>query len=350
MASSRSTKLGPKQQEAIEALLLPGSVEDAARKVGITTKKLSGWMKNPEFMAAYRAAKRAEYRQSMAYLGQGATQILKSILHTMYHSKKPALRLRAAREITLLANEANEIEEFIAGVADAERMIRAAQSRCRSTSAGLKARPLGHGAKRPCREEQAIVALLAQRSVAEAARTLDVKPQTLRLWMQDPAFNARYAKAACAVYGPSMSLAQQHLGDAVVIIKNFSVDSAVPEETRFQAAIYRAAALRANVIAHLESRLSWMEPGSTTGEPQVVSQAIDSSLHERLRQIKSRLQQASGQSAIRRMIFVHSVDGRAAGSSVAGPDGRHRWWDPPEGFKKDDLVEEDKSPLRDVVA
>ena len=39
-------KLGPKQQEAIEALLRPGSIEDAAREIGVTTEKLSGWMKN----------------------------------------------------------------------------------------------------------------------------------------------------------------------------------------------------------------------------------------------------------------------------------------------------------------
>jgi hypothetical protein len=168
--------------------------------------------------------------------------------------------------------------------------------------------------------------------------------------MQDPAFDAPYAEAACAVYGPAMSLAQQHLGDAVVLIRNFSMDSTIPEETRFQACIYRAGALRANVIAHLESRLSGMEPGGATGEPQVVPQAIGSSLHERLQRIKSRLHQASGQRAIRRMILVHSADGRAVGSSVAGPDGRHRWWDPPPGYKRDDLVEEDKRPLLDMVA
>jgi hypothetical protein len=77
MASSRSTKLGPKQQEAIEALLGPGSVEDAAREIGVTTKKLSGWMKDREFMAAYRAAIRAEHRQCLASLAQGPTIIVK---------------------------------------------------------------------------------------------------------------------------------------------------------------------------------------------------------------------------------------------------------------------------------
>jgi hypothetical protein len=44
---------------------------------------------------------------------------------------------------------------------------------------------------------------------------------------------------------------------------------------------------------------------------------------------------------------------------VAGPDGRRRWWDPPEGFKKDDLVKddsikddppEDMSPVRGKAA
>jgi hypothetical protein len=105
------------------------------------------------------------------------------------------------------------------------------------------------------------------------------------------------------------------------------------------------------VIAHLESRLSGMEPdGADKGEPQVTSQAIGSSLHQRLLRLRSHLQQVGGQCAIRRLIFVHSVDGRAAGSSVAGPDGRRRWWDPPEGFRKDDLVEEDKSPLPEVAA
>jgi hypothetical protein len=54
------TKLAPKQQEAIQALLQPGSIEDAAREIGVTTKKLAGWMKNPVFMAAHRAAIRAE--------------------------------------------------------------------------------------------------------------------------------------------------------------------------------------------------------------------------------------------------------------------------------------------------
>ena len=69
--TGHGANLRPKQQEAIEALLRPGSVEDAAREIGITVKQLSGWMKNREFMAAYRAAVRAEHRQFLASLVQG---------------------------------------------------------------------------------------------------------------------------------------------------------------------------------------------------------------------------------------------------------------------------------------
>jgi hypothetical protein len=160
------------------------------------------------------------------------------------------------------------------------RMPNAAQARYQSTGVGMQTRAGGHGAKLPRRAEQAIVALLTHRSVPEAARKIDVRPQTLRLWLEGPSFEAQYAEAACEVYGPRSP----------------------------------------------------------------------SSLHQRLQRLRSRLQQAGGQRAIRRLILVHSVDGRAAGCSVAGPDGRRRWWHPPEGFRKDDLVEVDKSPLPEVAA
>ena len=351
MASTRGIKLGPKQQEAIEALLRPGSVEDAAREIGVTTKKLAGWMKNPEFMAAYRAAIRAEHRHCLASLAQGPTIIVKSLLQIMYRGKKPAVRLKAARQIIRMAGEAIELEEYAAAVADAEGLVKAAQSRGQSAGVAGKAQTAGHGAKLPRRAEQAIAALLGQRSVAEAARTIDIKPATLRLWLENPPFIAKYAAAACAVFGPAMRLAQQREGDAVLLIKSLSTDPAVPEDTRLEAVIYRAGLVQANVIANLESRVSGMDPaGADTGEPPVKSQVIGSSLHQRLQQIKSRLLHAGGQSGIRRIILVHAVDGRATGSSVAGPDGRHRWWDPPEGYKKDDLVKDDSAEMPDVAA
>jgi transposase-like protein len=350
LLTGHRAKLGPKQQEAIEALLRPGSVEDAAREIGITVKQLSGWMKNRDFMAAYRVATRAEHRQFLASLVQGPGMIVKSLLQIMYRGKKPAARLKAAREIIGMAGEALELEEYAAAVADAEGLVKSSQLLCQSAGVDGKARTSGHGAKLPRRAEQAIVALLGHRSVAEAARATGISAATLRRWLEDPAFEAKYAAAACAVFGPAMRLAQQREGDAVLLIKNFSIDPAVPEETRLKAVIYRAGLVKANMIANLESRLSGMEPaGPDTGEAPGRSQVIGPSLHQRLQQIKSRLLHAGGQSGIRRIILVHAVDGRAAGSSVAGPDGRHRWWDPPEGYKKDDLVKDDSAEMPEAA-
>ncbi len=53
------TKFGRKKDEAITALLTQRNIDEAARSVGIAPNTLLRWMKEPEFDAAYREAKRA---------------------------------------------------------------------------------------------------------------------------------------------------------------------------------------------------------------------------------------------------------------------------------------------------
>src|ERR1022692_2410009 len=65
-------KFGRKKEEAIVALLSQRSVDDAARSANVTPRTLYRWMKEPEFDAAYRAAKRAAYGQAIARLHQGS--------------------------------------------------------------------------------------------------------------------------------------------------------------------------------------------------------------------------------------------------------------------------------------
>src|ERR1700733_10785841 len=222
-------------------------------------------MKDKQSGAEYRAAKRAEYRQSMARMGQGATAAVKSILQLMYHGKTPLIRLRCVRDIHRVAQESIEIEDFVAAVEDAERLAHAAQEGSVALSKRRRPRIAGHGAKLPRRREQAIAALLAQRSVAEAARTIGIGAQTLRWWMQDRDFNADYAAAACAVFGPAMRLAQQRAGDASSIARNLAVDLNIPEQTRRQAALYVNSVLMASVKDDLAARLSAMEPSDASG-------------------------------------------------------------------------------------
>ncbi len=59
----------------------------------------------------------------------------------------------------------------------------------------------GHGAKSAAVRERAVVALLSEKTVTEAAATAGIGEKTLRRWMSDDeAFQAEYAAARTAAY------------------------------------------------------------------------------------------------------------------------------------------------------
>jgi len=53
----------------------------------------------------------------------------------------------------------------------------------------------GHGAKFGRKKEEAIAALLTQRNIEEAARSIAVAPNTLLKWMKVPEFQTAYRQA-----------------------------------------------------------------------------------------------------------------------------------------------------------
>ena len=70
---------------------------EAAGAIDVAPQTLNRWLSEPEFSRQYRAARRAEYRQSMGRLAQGATAAVKSALQIMYRGKKAATRFKAAK-------------------------------------------------------------------------------------------------------------------------------------------------------------------------------------------------------------------------------------------------------------
>ena len=328
--------LSAKKREAIEALLRCVPVEDAARDTGISPQTLYRWMRNEEFDAEYRAAKEAVHKQSRMRLGaKEANMAVKSILLIVQEGKKPACRLKAARTVIRLAKESRELEDFAAEVRAAQRL--ASQAQQGELPTGDKARTPGHGAKLPRKREEAIAALLTQRSIADAARTTGIGTQTMYRWLRDPAFLTDYAAAAGSIYGSAMRLAQQRQGYAVWIIQKLSVDQSIPETTRLEAAICVADAAKANQLEDLEARIAGMEGADANAEAEKTSRTLGINLHRRLQRIKALLE-SNKPNRVRRMILVHAIDGRPAGSSVADPDGRQVWWDPPEGYKRGEPV------------
>lgn len=116
------TKFGRKKEEAIVALLTQSNIEGAARSIGIAPATLVRWMKDSEFDAAYRAAKRTAFGQAIARLQQGTSAAATTLLKVMIDSSTPAsVRVRAADSIFSHAAKAIEIEEIEARVAALEQ-------------------------------------------------------------------------------------------------------------------------------------------------------------------------------------------------------------------------------------
>ena len=112
--TGHGAKFGRKKEEAIVALLTQRNLEEAARSIGIDPKTLLRWMKEPEFDASYREARRMAYGQSIGRLQQAASTASSTLLKIMIDpNSPPSCRLRAADSV--LSHAAKAIE---AGLTD----------------------------------------------------------------------------------------------------------------------------------------------------------------------------------------------------------------------------------------
>jgi hypothetical protein len=115
-------KFDRKMEEAIAALLTHQSVDAAARAIDVTPTTLIRWMKDPEFDAAYRAARRAAVGQSGARIQHGTGLAVSVLLKVMVDSATPAsVRVRAADSVLNHAAKAIELEDIEARVAKLEQ-------------------------------------------------------------------------------------------------------------------------------------------------------------------------------------------------------------------------------------
>ena len=122
------TKFGRKKEAAITALLTQRNVEEAARTAGIGVQTLYRWMKEPEFDAAYRKAKRAAYGQAIARLQQGSSAAAMTMLKIMLDSGAPmSTRLRAADCVFSHAKHAIEMEQIEGRIVALEQAVEQAK-------------------------------------------------------------------------------------------------------------------------------------------------------------------------------------------------------------------------------
>jgi hypothetical protein len=127
--TGHGAKFGRKQEEAIAALLTQRNTDEAARVVGVAPKTLLRWLQIPEFNAAYREARRAAFRQSVARLQQASSAAVSTLLKVMVDpATPPATKVRAADSVLDHSAKAIEIEDIEARVSELERAAEAVKS------------------------------------------------------------------------------------------------------------------------------------------------------------------------------------------------------------------------------
>jgi transposase-like protein len=118
----------------------------------------------------------------------------------------------------------------------------------------------GHGAKFGRKKEEAIAALLTQRTVEDAARSVGIGAATLLRWQKEPEFEKSLREARRSAYGQSIARLQQASSVAVTALLKVLVEPGTPPSTRVRAAdSVLGHAAKAIELEDIEARLSELE-------------------------------------------------------------------------------------------
>jgi hypothetical protein len=126
----------------------------------------------------------------------------------------------------------------------------------------------GHGEKFGRKKEDAIAALLSQRSVEDAARVTGIGTRTLLRWLQMSEFQAAYRQARREAFGQATARLQQASGAAVSTLLKVMVVQSTPASTKVRAAdcvLDRAG--KAIEIEDIEARVTALELAAETSKP-----------------------------------------------------------------------------------
>jgi len=94
----------------------------------------------------------------------------------------------------------------------------------------------GHGAEFGRKKEEAIVALLTNRTIEEAARATGIDPNTLLRWLKLPEFQKSYREAKREAFGQSLARLHYFSSAAASTLGKIMLDSKTPPATRVSAA------------------------------------------------------------------------------------------------------------------
>ena len=126
----------------------------------------------------------------------------------------------------------------------------------------------GHGEKFGRKKEEAIAALLSHKSVEEAARAVDLNPNTLLRWLQVAEFKAAYRRARWEAVSQAVARMQQATGAAGTVALKLMTDPNVPAAVRLRAAEFVFdRAIKGVELEDIEARVAALE-ATAASEPR----------------------------------------------------------------------------------
>jgi len=118
----------------------------------------------------------------------------------------------------------------------------------------------GHGSKFGRKKEEAIAALLTQRNIDEAARSIGVSPNTLLNWMKLPEFEKAYREARRAAFRQAIARLQQGSSAAATTLLKMLVEPGAAPSVRVRASeCILSHATKAIEIEDIEARVTELE-------------------------------------------------------------------------------------------
>jgi transposase-like protein len=138
-----------------------------------------------------------------------------------------------------------------------------------SESRTPEAEMTGHGAKFGRKKEQAVAALLSQRSIEEAARATGVSERTLRRWLQIPEFRDFYRQARGETVTQAAARLQLGSGAAATTLLKVMLDPNVPASSKVRAAqCVLELGLKGLELEDLEIRIARLEASERDSKPR----------------------------------------------------------------------------------
>jgi len=111
------------RDRAVAALLLAPSVEQAAKRAGLSRATLCRWMREPDFQVALRAARREVVDATIGRL-QAVTTEAVTALRKALTCQAPSVRVSAARAILEFSFRSVELMDLEERIAALERLFK----------------------------------------------------------------------------------------------------------------------------------------------------------------------------------------------------------------------------------